>query len=384
LAHLPPSSRDDARRDWCAITTALRASVTPQRCASQDTAWRLWATFCAGLGHDPGLPTVADKVPLLQLFAQRYRTGVLAPGGLPVRSRTVEDALRAVGQAFARLGAPDPRLTPLGVLDYRLASLFRAWSKADPSPTRVPPLPLSVLRSVVAMARADGGPALRAAADCATFAFYFLLRPGEYAGTPRSRDDLFRLQDVALWVGDTPLNALTCSLERLHAVTFVSLIFTRQKNGVRGERVGHSRSGDPDLCPVTSVLSRICHLRQHHAPPDTPLNAYFHLGSWAYVLPHAITSLFRLAAASGGETAGRTDAVLLSARSTRSGGAMALLGGGIDSDRIRLIGRWRSDEMYRYLHIQSQPTMSGIAAAMLRGARRPFSPPTLLAHPPPA
>jgi hypothetical protein len=38
-----------------------------------------------------------------------------------------------VGQAFARLGAPDPRLTPLGVLDYRLASLFRAWSKADPS-----------------------------------------------------------------------------------------------------------------------------------------------------------------------------------------------------------------------------------------------------------
>ena len=168
---------------------------------------------------------------------------------------------------------------------------------------------------------------------------------------------------------------------RLCSVTFVSLTFTRQKNGVRGERVGHSRSGDPHLCPVASILSRISHLRQHHAPPDTTLNAYLHLGSWAYVLPSAITSLFRLAAAPGPPSGGRHPPALLSARSTRSGGAMALLGGGVDSDRIRLIGRWRSDEMYRYLHIQSQPTMSGIAAAMLRGASRPFSLPTLLTPP---
>ena len=46
---------------------------------------------------------------------------------------------------------------------------------------------------------------------------------------------------------------------------------------------------------------------------------------------------------------------------------MAMLCGGIDSDRIRLIGRWRSEEMYRYLHVQAQPVMSGVAAIMLRG-----------------
>jgi hypothetical protein len=55
----------------------------------------------------------------------------------------------------------------------------------------------------------------------------------------------------------------------------------------------------------------------------------------------------------------------VSVRSTRSGGAMALLCAGVDSDRIRLIGRWRSDEMYRYLHVQAQPVMTGLAAAML-------------------
>ena len=46
---------------------------------------------------------------------------------------------------------------------------------------------------------------------------------------------------------------------------------------------------------------------------------------------------------------------------------MALLCPGVDSDYIRLIGRWRSDEMFRYLHVQAQPIMTGMSAAMLRG-----------------
>ena len=376
---MPPLARLDARRDWGAsITeTILRASVSAQRCSSQDTSWRVWEAFCASLGHDPRLSAIPDRLPLLQLFAHRYRTGLLAPGGLPVRSRTVEDAIRAVGQTFARLGAPDPRLTALGTLDYRLASLFRAWSKTDPSPTRVPPLPFSVLRQALELARADPDAVhLRA-----TFAFFFLLCPGEYAGTPRpGRDDLFRLRDVALWAGDTPVDPLTCPLDALPSVTFLSLLFTTKKNGVCGERVGHSRSGDPDLCLVASVLSRISHLRASNAPPNTPLNAYFHHGRWAYVLPSAVTALVRLAASTLATPLG-FDPSLLSTRSTRSGGATALLHAGVDADRIRLIGRWRSDEMYRYLHVQSQPTMSGIAAAMRRGTTRP-STPTLLAPSP--
>ena len=57
----------------------------------------------------------------------------------------------------------------------------------------------------------------------------------------------------------------------------------------------------------------------------------------------------------------------ISARSTRSGSAMAMLCAGIDRDRMRLVGRWRSDELFRYLHVQAQPVMTGIAAAMLSG-----------------
>ena len=39
-----------------------------------------------------------------------------------------------------------------------------------------------------------------------------------------------------------------------------------------------------------------------------------------------------------------------STRSMRAGGAMALLVASVGTDTIRLVGRWRSDVMLRYLH----------------------------------
>ena len=44
---------------------------------------------------------------------------------------------------------------------------------------------------------------------------------------------------------------------------------------------------------------------------------------------------------------------------------MALLCSGVDTDMIKLIGRWRSDEMLRYLHVQARPVMQGFARRML-------------------
>jgi hypothetical protein len=57
----------------------------------------------------------------------------------------------------------------------------------------------------------------------------------------------------------------------------------------------------------------------------------------------------------------------ITAKSLRAGGAMALLLAQVDTDVIRLIGRWRSDEMLRYLHLQAQPVMKNFARRMLQG-----------------
>ena len=64
----------------------------------------------------------------------------------------------------------------------------------------------------------------------------------------------------------------------------------------------------------------------------------------------------------------------ISARSTRPGGAMALLCAGVGAERIRLVGRWRSDELYRYLHVQAPQIMTGLSAAMLRGGNFRLAP----------
>ena len=56
----------------------------------------------------------------------------------------------------------------------------------------------------------------------------------------------------------------------------------------------------------------------------------------------------------------------VSARSLRPAGAMALLCAHVDSDTIRLLGRWRSDEMLRYLHVQAQPIMHRFSQRMLQ------------------
>ena len=55
----------------------------------------------------------------------------------------------------------------------------------------------------------------------------------------------------------------------------------------------------------------------------------------------------------------------ISARSLRASGAMAMLCAGIDSVKTQLMGRWRSDAMLRYLHVQSPTLVKDFARRML-------------------
>ena len=286
-----------------------------------------------------------------------------------MRSRNVEDILRGVGQAYAGLGSADPRLNPHGKIDFRLASLYQAWSKADPPPSRVKPLPMNLLPQVLSLAQRANCPQALLEARLLTMGVFFLLRPGEYIGKPDDTlDSLFRIRDFALCVGSRAINPCTCSLDDLRATTFASLTFTRQKNGVRGKNIGHGRSGDPLLCPVLCIVELLLALRALHAPSSTPLNVYSPVrpgGPFRYVLSADLTRRIRATLAVYPDASYHPRDV--SARSTRAGGAMALLCAGVDRDHIRMIGRWRSDELFRYLHVQTQPIMNGLSAAMLRG-----------------
>ena len=81
----------------------------------------------------------------------------------------MEDAVRHVAQAFTRVvGAVDPRLNSFGTLDFSLHSLFhQAWKRADPPPSCIKPLPMSVVRHAHKMVLAQPPhSSLAASGDC--------------------------------------------------------------------------------------------------------------------------------------------------------------------------------------------------------------------------
>ena len=359
LSGLHPVTAGNFCSDLSTAQATVLTGVSPGRAASAATAWDQWCLFTTNLGVDPFLQAFKDKIPFLQVFAQRVHTGELAANGNPIRSRSVEDYLRHIAQTFLHLGTDDPRLNAAHAIDFRLQRQLRSWKSTDPAPLRVKPVPIQVLRHVTAVAASIPDPAYACAADMITLAFFFLLRPGEYTDNNRTP---FRLADVQLFIGDTRLPTLTAPTEQIQQAHFASLTFTVQKNGVHGEVIGLACSGDPTLCPVQALIRRILYLRANNAPINTPLARVFTTSST--VTSAYLTTILRSAVAALGPDLGFLPQDI-SARCLRAAGATALLLARVDPDVIRLIGRWRSDEMLRYLHVQAQPLMKTYAQQML-------------------
>ena len=205
-------------------------------------------------------------------------------------------------------------------------------------------------------------------------AFYFCLRPGEYTGTT-SDDQAFALDDVAFYIGSRRLINASASSAEISAATSLQLTFTTQKNGTKGDIIAHSRSGDPLCCPVTSAARQLLHLRDNGTYDGSLKLVSYRKSSGRIVRITAsmVTATMRWHAAVLQPTTGISPRTL-SARSLRAGGAMALLQGRCDSNVIKLLARWHSDAMMRYLHQQSIPLFSRLAALMFNNGSYSFLP----------
>ena len=353
------------RRDYGLAQADVAAGVVSSRAAAADAHWARWCTFCTELGLDPTLQEFEDPIPFIQVFMYRYRSGTIAPSGRSVRARTVEDAVRAVGQTFTSVGSPDPRFNSYGKIDFRLQRQLSCYKKQDPPPNRVKPIPVPILQQVLAVALMGVSAFNIAVADMIAIAFFFLLRPGKCAGSS-TESAPFRLADVQLFQGPVRLDLETASDTALLSASFASLTFTTQKNGVRGEVIGLAHSGNPQFSPTLCIARRVIHLRRHNAPPETPLASVFIAQRQTFqpIKPSDITDVLRIACTAMGPRFGFSPADI-SARSLRASGAMALLCAQVDTDIIRLLGRWRSDEMLRYLTVQAAPVMRDFSSRML-------------------
>jgi hypothetical protein len=195
-------------------------------------------------------------------------------------------------------------------------------------------------------------------------AFFFLLRPGEYCRSgPNTESHPFRLRDVTFSIGDANHNAATAPIDRIQQGDYVALYFTTQKNGVGGKAIGHGASGHAIACPIRVIRCHVLYLRALGAPADTPLCSVLERHRWRLVPSTAVTAALRASAAVIGAGLGLQPGDI-SARALRAGGAMALLLGKVDYTTIQLIGRWRSAEILRYLHVSARPIMQCHAGIM--------------------
>ena len=294
------------------------------------------------------------------------------------------DALAAVGQGIANLGGVDPRKAFPGARenDPLLASFLKALSDDDDPKTRAYPANLTILEALykyLDVNDAKWGTFNAHTIDLAIVAFFWLLRPSEYLeGTGETRTEAFEFQDVEINIDGKYYLAPAAPLndERiLNRMRYSQLIFSDQKNAVRGEKVGHTANDDPRLCPVKALGRVVRRLQLWGAPPNTPL--YRHYNSydkqWYSIKPHNITNALRHAA-TGLQPETGIDPFLLSARSLRPGGATALLLAGVTTDNIGLLGRWRSDAIFTYLRIQAAALTGRFSQRMLEHGRYTFAP----------
>ena len=205
-------------------------------------------------------------------------------------------------------------------------------------------------------------------------AFFFLLRPGEYTGTT-SDDAAFKLADVSLFVNDTRLNFRTATTAQIQSATSVSYTFTTQKNARRNEVILHGRSGDRLCCPVKASIRRVLYHKLHHTVDSAPIASYYNARTNRRTAIKAkdVTDVLRQAAVINRVHTG-INPKDITARSLRAGGAMALLCGRVDHNLIQMLGRWHSDAMMRYLHLQAKPVMQGFAAKMYNHGTYSFLP----------
>jgi hypothetical protein len=326
------------RIDLGIVDERIKSGVTAQRAKAMDNHWTRWDAFCVAHNIDPYLRTWTDPVPILQVFGKRYRDGRLAPLKKSVKARTVEDALRAVGQAHARLGAPDPCKDNFGAIDFRIQRQIKSYHKVDNTPRRVKPIPVTIILYILAqafgVARNDEDLAI---ADMIAIAFFFLLRPGEYTGTTTD-DTPFRLEDVALYIHDRRLDVMTASTAELDAATSVSYKFTTQKNGTRDDKTVQGLSDNSKCCPVKATTRRIKYHRAKNSKQTVPIASYYRAHRRTEIKAKDITDTLRHAMTMNYHRTG-IHATEVSARSLRAGGAMAMMCSKIYMNNIRMVGR---------------------------------------------
>jgi len=388
LEAAPPATRNSFAADLRDALAVADEANTPKTDAGRDKIFGLWTSFCQSVTVRPDLSDMQGqetKLTYIMVFGLRYQRE--GQKNKSVTAGTVTDTILAVGKGIADLGQPDPRKQVQGEKRNHplLAAFLRGLAKSDDPTKRSYPANITIIENLYHVLDTNHpvkGQANQHVINLTIAAYYWLLRPAEYTDSrDAGRSQAFHFRDVFFSIAmpnapDKMVNATDRSLNDVEEsrVRIATLTFTDQKNCVRGEKISQRATDNPDLCPCISIFRITQHLREHNAPPATRLCDYYDShGNLSSIKPGFITNGLRWSARHLKQYTG-IDPFLLSARSLRPGGATALLCANIDSDVIMLLGRWKSNAMFRYLRVQALAHSVNLAQKMLDHGKYTFAP----------
>ena len=127
-----------------------------------------------------------------------------------------------------------------------------------------------------------------------------------------------------------------------------------QKNCIKGDSIGHGKTGHPQGFPVAAISCQVAYLLCHGNTGATPISSVRHTQRWYQIhrddITVAIRAIIRAIFSADVTSIGFMEAEI-SVSSFWSGGSMVLLTTMLEPETTRLVGMWWSNTMLRYLHM---------------------------------
>ena len=293
-------------------------------------------------------------------FAARVRTGAFGRGK-QVSAGEVRSAIAAISKTIELVGERSPLYQADNKYVLQLERCVEGMKRDDPPATPQLAVPVTVIKGLHRRAQAQNEPHLRAIADLASIAFFYLLRVGEYT-QPRmvkqngkmvraTRTVQFSVGNVGFFKHGKVLPR-TSPLSKLLTADWATLKITNQKNGRMGKTV-HNETIKATHGPVHALARRVHHILSNGGAPNSLLCEFVNTNSeWSNVTPADIRRELRQTILDLNLQEHGIDPDLVGVHSLRAGGAMAMKLHGLDDTTIMKQGRWTSLTFLMYIHSQ--------------------------------
>jgi hypothetical protein len=155
----------------------------------------------------------------------------------------------------------------------------------------------------------------------------------------------------------------------IHTAEYITTVFVDQKNRDKMDRRTQRRTHHVDLCPVKRAASLVQRIRRQVVGFDaaTPINTIQMEGQRVCLTQEFLRDQLRATCtACGGKEEFGFDSTEIGTRLLRPGAAMALFLNHHSSDRIMILGRWKSKAFMEYIRPQVLEWTNNMSTDMTR------------------